>query len=405
MTNKKEILMQNNNLVKSKYDFTSIENKLFYKMLYNAQKQGNSPIMETVITVEELKKFIKRKNDYTANSIKEKLELFQQSILQFEYIEEETGHKVLFSSGLINTFKYYESQQIYKIQLHEILYKHITDTVKLQKEGYSAINLSILFNFKGAYTQRFYTLFRLWSRQNKEVEITFTIEQLREYLKMKPDQYPAYKNFKQKVITKALEEINKSGNMEVNIKSEIRKGRSIETIVFSVIDHEPRKYFEEKLIEVPTVLKDGAGEDVEVMQQAINVDVIEDNTPAEANDLNKYVCYPESDFLSPKPTKEFIQYCYDNVVNFTDSRTHNILIESQKAFTEQKGLQRINKMPDYKYFLGIFKRKLEDDLRKFNPESIISNEETEAPADATASEEGQGVELPSWIQNLNNYDK
>ncbi|TGA23506.1 replication initiation protein, partial [Clostridioides difficile] len=39
---KKEILMQPNNLIKSKYDFTNVENKLFYKILFNAQKQQNS---------------------------------------------------------------------------------------------------------------------------------------------------------------------------------------------------------------------------------------------------------------------------------------------------------------------------------------------------------------------------
>ena len=37
--NNQEILMQPNDLVKSRYNFTSIENKLFYKILYNAQKQ------------------------------------------------------------------------------------------------------------------------------------------------------------------------------------------------------------------------------------------------------------------------------------------------------------------------------------------------------------------------------
>lgn len=60
---------------------------------------------------------------------------------------------------------------------------------------------------------------------------------------MKPEFYPEYKHFKQNVIKRALKEINEKGNMKVDIKQEIRKGRKVDEIVFSVIDYEPRQYF------------------------------------------------------------------------------------------------------------------------------------------------------------------
>lgn len=54
--------MQPNNLIKSRYDFTSVENKLFHKILYNAQKQSNNkPIYHAVIKKEEFREFIKRR--------------------------------------------------------------------------------------------------------------------------------------------------------------------------------------------------------------------------------------------------------------------------------------------------------------------------------------------------------
>lgn len=379
----KEILMQHNSLVKSKYNFSSIENKLFYKILYNAQKQSNNnQLLETIITVDELKKIMKKTKDHCYSSIKEKLNLFQQSILEFEYIEE-TGEKVLFNSQLIAPFKYSEAEQKYTIYIHEVIYNHLTNAVKLQKEGYSAINLAILFNFKGAYTQRFYVLFRQWSRQNKEVEISFTIDQLREYLKIDAGIYPAYKNFKQRVINGALEEINKAGNMEVSIKEEQKQGRKVNKIIFAVKDFEPRKYFEENITEVPAILKDG-GEDVEVMQQVLNVDAIEEKSPAGATaEALKYVALPEG-ILSPEVATNFINYCYNESITFTDSDFIKILKESQEVTKETKGLKEgelIGKyLNAYNYFFKVFLNKVAEYVASLNIPCFHKEEETEAPA-------------------------
>lgn len=246
---KKEILMQPNNLIKSKYDFTNVENKLFYKILFNAQKQQNSSYV-TTISKEELKVFMKNNNDYEHKNIKEILNMFQQSVLEFDYIEETSGKLKTFGSGLINTYELDHTDQIYTIMMHEVLYNHITDFVKMQKKknGYTAINLSVLFNFRGAYTQRLYTLFRLWSRENKEVEIKYKLDELRFYLKLKDNVYPEYKYFKQNVLKRAMNEINKKGNMVVSIKEEKRKNRKIDEIIFSVIDYEPRKYFDKDIL-------------------------------------------------------------------------------------------------------------------------------------------------------------
>ncbi|MGL6107717.1 replication initiation protein, partial [Romboutsia sp.] len=283
MKSKKEILLQPNNLIKSKYDFTSIENKLFHKILYNAQKQSsNKPIYHAVIKQEEFKEFIKHRNDCTEENIKIMLNLFQQSILEFDYIDS-NGHLKTFGSGLINTYDFNHITNEYEITMHETLYNHITDFISMQGRGYTALNMALLFTFKGAYTQRLYTLVRLWSRQNKEVEVKYTLEEIRNYLKMKPDFYPEYKHFKQNVFKRALKEINEKGNMKIDIKQEIRKGRKVDEIVFSVIDYEPRKYFDKKE-------KD---EIIEIIEENISIDKFDDTTlNIDKNDLKA----PVSDF-------------------------------------------------------------------------------------------------------------
>ncbi|MGL6106153.1 replication initiation protein [Romboutsia sp.] len=242
---KQEILMQPNSLIRGKYDFTHIENKLFYKMLYNAQKQSTySKVYTTTIHKDELKSVIKNNTDRTEDSINTILNNFITTILEFDYVDE-NNHPRTFSSGLISSSNFNHVTQCYEIDIHETLYKHITDFIQMQKKGngYTAINLAKLFEFKGLYTQRLYTIIRAWTKYNKEVEVKINLQQLREMLKMNPEIYPEYKVFKQKVLKRAIAEIEKTGNMKIEWGTDIRKNRRVDTIVLLVTDYEPRKYF------------------------------------------------------------------------------------------------------------------------------------------------------------------
>ncbi|MDK0834968.1 replication initiation protein [Clostridium perfringens] len=245
-TMKQGVLMQPNKLIKSEYNFTTIENRLFYKILYNVQRTcPKHHLIRTVLTVDELKTILKKNEDCTLDAITEKLEMFMTNILSFDYIEEETGKVKTFGGGLIASYEIDHKDQLFTISLHEIIHRHITDFIKMQKEGYSPINLDLLFKFKGIYTQRLYTLIRLWSRQNRKVNIKLHISTLRSYLKC-GNRYPAYADFKKRIILPAIKELNAMGNMEIvfeNKKDEIRKGRSVDAIVLHVTDHETRKYF------------------------------------------------------------------------------------------------------------------------------------------------------------------
>lgn len=262
---KKKILMQPNNMVKSRYNCTPVENKIFYEILFNAQKQYKDlPLYIAEIKIDTFREILKNNNDATEKKISNILLTLHKTILEFDYMDEEKGEIVSYKSGLIGESKFFNESRIYEINIPEIIYKSITDFIKMQSKGngYLSLNFELFSQFKGFYTQRFYTFFRLWSRENKEVEIKYSLNQLREYLYLKSDTYLEYKYFKQKIIKRALHEINEIGNMRVSIKKEIKKGRKVDEIVFSVIDYEPRKYFEEKetkkileVIEIPDTRK------------------------------------------------------------------------------------------------------------------------------------------------------
>ena len=268
---KQGVLMQPNNLIKSEYDFTAVENRLFYKILYNAQKQhAKDSLYKTVLTVDEIRTFLKKKSDCTVESIEAKLDMFKTNILSFDYIEEGTGKVMTFNAGLITSHHFDHEEQLFIIEIHELIHKHITDFVKMQKEGYAPINLDLLFSFKGAYTQRLYTLLRLWTRQNRKVDIKFTIKTLRSYLKTM-NKFSTYANFKNKVLLPAIKELNASGNMKITFENkvdEIKKGRSVHEVVLHVIDYETRKYFENDAEAVkPVVVEVPEEESLEAKKQ------------------------------------------------------------------------------------------------------------------------------------------
>ena len=349
--NKKEILMQPNNLIKSKYDFTLIENKLFYKILFNAQKQSNNkPIYHAILSQDEIRSFIKYRNDSTEESIKKMLNLFQQSILEFDYIDEH-GNLRTFGSGLINTYDINKNTMEYEITMHETLYNHITDFIRMEDRGYTPLNLSVLFKFRGAYAQRFYTFFRLWSREKREIEVKYSIKEIREYLKIADDIYPAYKNFKQKVVKKSIDEINEVGNMRVEVKEEIKKGRKVDEIVFKVIDFEPRKYFDTQDNEV-----------TEPKEIKIETEVSKEISITDVEVIDMYV--PNKQLFTSKTLatfkNDFFRY------NFKDTKIKNKFYEAIGTTLEKDDTEKIY-VKSYNYF----KKTLEN---KLNELSVKENE-------------------------------
>ncbi|MFR4162009.1 MAG: replication initiation protein [Paraclostridium sordellii] len=51
------------------------------------------------------------------------------------------------------------------------------------------------------------------------------------------NKYPAYKNFKQRVLNQAVKDTNQVGNMKVNIE-EVKSGRRVDEIKFIIFDYE-----------------------------------------------------------------------------------------------------------------------------------------------------------------------
>lgn len=113
------------------------------------------------------------------------------------------------------------------------------------KTAFTSYKLSNILSLKSSYSIRLYELMKKWQHLG---EWTCSVKNLREKLGVEKDKYPRYGNFNARVLKTAIAELNKKTDLSIEMK-EIKKGRSVEKISFSI------KYSPEKEIQVPHLEK------------------------------------------------------------------------------------------------------------------------------------------------------
>lgn len=104
------------------------------------------------------------------------------------------------------------------------------------KTAFTSYKLSNILSLKSSYAIRLYELMKKWQHLG---EWTCSIKNLREKLGVEKDKYPRYANFNARVLKVAVTELNKKTDLNIELQ-EIKKGRSVEEIKFS-IKHSPEK--------------------------------------------------------------------------------------------------------------------------------------------------------------------
>ncbi|MGL5718184.1 MAG: replication initiation protein [Paraclostridium sp.] len=234
MEEKQEILMKHNDLVKSRYNITLNENRLFIYILYKLQRESKG-VLSCEITREELSRFIKGRTDASTKGIKSMLTTLRKKEINIKTILDD-GSYMWSAYGFINGWDYFSKTDTFRIEASERIYVLLHEYLK---EGYTPVNLNIWLTLKNSYAQRFYELLRLWS--SSKDSINYKVSELRELLILE-NKYPKYSELRKRVIIPAIEELNSTGYFEISY-DENKKGRNIESIDFIVKDLDKRKYF------------------------------------------------------------------------------------------------------------------------------------------------------------------
>lgn len=344
---KKQILMQSRRLVNTCYEISYSVNKIYYYLLYKVQKLEEDSIALIVSLDEnELKKLISRVGDRTPAKIKGMLVTLMNT--QLFFIHETKGFEIENGYNLIAGYSIKKSkktgEKIYEITFIRKVYEHIK-----KYNNYAPLDLSIMFNLKTFYSQRFYELFRMWSSPNKVVRKTFSIYFLRlftgciEQISQNEvkEKYKTYKSFKQRVLLPSLANINEFANMNIEFE-EIKKGKQVVKIEFFILDRNNKKYF----------IKENKKENE---LEELNKIYIE---------AEKYVAIPNKNFFDEYNLKKFTKFCYDNLISFKDTNYDTIFYESLLQLAKKKSVEfnkiKIETISYYKYFESTIIGKIKD---------------------------------------------
>lgn len=337
---KLEVLMQSKNLVETSYNITAVQNRVFYHCLFAAQKEKTGELCCTV-KLDDIRRLIPNPNQKTLVNIKKMFKVFKDTSLLFD--KEDEGELIECDYNLIAGSEYNTKRQEFKIFFMERLYNHI-----LSYTNYAPLNLEIMAKYTSFYSQRLYEALRMWSRTDKTVTHIFKLETLRFILGV-GDKYPEYKNLKQRVLNQALKEINAAGNMEVSI-SEIKEGKRVSKIEFTIYDKEPKTYFKDKKDNV-----DIAAESAPIYTKEIETE----------EEIENYVQYEDDGFMKQNIRRMFLRYCYADSITFSDISISAVYKSAKEVYQFKKSKDKVDNLNDYKYFLGVFANKLEDDINQF----------------------------------------
>lgn len=331
--------MQSKNLVETSYNITAVQNRVFYHCLFAAQKEKSGEL-NCVVKLDDIKKLIPNPNQRTLVNIKKMLRVFKDTSLLFD--KDDDGDLIECDYNLIAGFEYNTKKQEFKIFFMERLYRHI-----LTYTNYAPLNLEIMAKYNSFYSQRLYEALRMWSRTDKTVTHIFRLDTLRFILGV-GDKYPEYKNLKQRVLNQAIKEINAVGNMEVSIE-EIKEGKRVTKLAFTIYDKEPKKYFKDKQ-QIVIDQEADTGQTKEMLEEA---------------EREAYVKYRDAEFMAPNIRKMFVKHCYDECIVFDDVNISKLYKEAQEVYKYRKCKENIDNLNDYKYFLGVLTNKIEDDINHF----------------------------------------
>lgn len=256
--NNNEILFKPNGLILATANktITSSEFKLYDTLLQRCQVTKDSNWRKAEISREEIKKIITNNDKTTIEEIKNTLDIFKKVDIKFRL-----GRKD-YSSTLIAEHVYDYDTDTFTCSMSENVYMALMTYTEF---GYSPIDLKMVRQAKGFYTQKIYQMLRIWSRNNTSITKVYTVTQLKEICDIfEGTSYDRYDNFKRKVLKPAIKEINEKLNMKV-VYEELKSGRRVTQIKFTCIDFETRQYEfnnDDVIVEVNATCEDNSYEEI-----------------------------------------------------------------------------------------------------------------------------------------------
>lgn len=231
------LLVKHNNLIQCKYSLDPIEQKLLYKIFEEIQN-NNYQSKEIVL---KFKDFYRDFKGILKSNIskKEFINLIKSTQKKMPYILKSDGTYIETQWYKITGKLDLETLDLILDEVKLILDDDIFEYVQSLDRNFTGLKLETLYSFKSFYAMRIYELIKQWSNTKKE--IIYDPANLKELLGVdKTPSYKNYTNFRTKVIEKAINEINKKSELDIEVIHDKKGGKSVKEIKFIIKNYKEK---------------------------------------------------------------------------------------------------------------------------------------------------------------------
>lgn len=223
---KQQVIRKSNDLIEARYRLSIAEQRLVL-LLAAEIEQEDSDFKDYELKVNEFTKMFGLESD---KSIYEKVEQAADNLLG-KVITLQEGKDVE-KTVWLSYVKYTKGSGTVVIRFDKSLKRYL-----LQLQGhFTQYNIKHVIGFKSQYSIRLYELLKMevFKAKHGKVVKVFELKDLRDFLGVEKKEYTAFDNFKRRVINPAVKEISTQTDLNILNVENIRTGRKINRIIFTV---------------------------------------------------------------------------------------------------------------------------------------------------------------------------
>ena len=238
-------IAQDNRLTSARYELSLLEKRIMYFIIIEVRNQfvletnGQKDLFNDLIVKIKAKNLLDSAGGNKARDIKKALK--QLRLRSFEYnngLEEDHPDHKWFEVGFIN-YGDWEKGNV-EVQLSKKILPFLVELTK----SFTEYSLTVAISLKSKWSQRMYEICSQWKNSGG---VNLPVKELRRMFALE-NKYQKYFGFKTKVIDvahKELKELYMAGQCDLYFEySELKEGRSVDTLRLKIISRDSQKYVE-----------------------------------------------------------------------------------------------------------------------------------------------------------------
>lgn len=225
---KKGLIVKANELVEARYRLTANEQKLILAMVACIQPEDED-FKAYRFEVKELSEFMGVKTKAVYNEISKIAIRLRKRDIDIYRLETDS----FINMGWLSSSEYFVGEGAVELCFDPKLKPYL---LKL-KERFIKYKPEVVQQIHSGYSIRIYELLKQYEKIKKRI---FEVREFREILGIGEGEYKRYFDFKKRVLNTAQRDINENTDIRIGFR-EIRKGKRVEAIEFSIIPNVKRK--------------------------------------------------------------------------------------------------------------------------------------------------------------------